>query len=60
MRNRVLFYGLVCFFATSPAWAQVGGALSGTVTDQFHAVVSGATVTVKNTGTGAVRGTIHR
>ena len=47
----------VCLLWMPPTWAQVGAALSGTVTDPSHAVVSGATVTVKNTGTGAVRGT---
>lgn len=40
-----------------PAWGQVGAALSGTVADQSQSAVMGAAVTVKNNGTGAVRGT---
>src|ERR1700722_8223602 len=43
-----------CF---SPLTAQVSAILSGTVTDQSAAVVSGATVTVKSVDTGAVRTT---
>ena len=46
-----------CFLSVSSVWAQVGAALSGTVTDPTHALVSAATVTVKNADTGAVRGT---
>src|SRR5579872_634520 len=45
-----------CLSASS-IWAQVGAALSGTVSDQSHALVSAATVTVKNLDTGAIRGT---
>ncbi len=40
------------------ASAQVGAALSGVVTDPSHAVISDATVTVKNSETGASRGTM--
>src|SRR5579863_5722264 len=49
---------LLCLFLASSAWAQVGAALSGTVTDPTHALVSAATVTVKNVDTGAVRSTM--
>jgi predicted porin len=41
-----------------PAWGQVAGTLSGIVRDQSQAVVSGAAVTVRNTGTGAASHTI--
>src|SRR3974390_518087 len=37
------------------AYAQVAATVSGTITDQSKAVVSGATVAVKNTDTGIVR-----
>ena len=40
-----------------PAFAQVGAALSGTVADQSKSAVPAAAVTVRNAGTGAVRGT---
>jgi len=45
---------LVC---TSPVWAQSGttGALTGVVTDPSGGVISGATVTLTNTGTGQTR-----
>jgi hypothetical protein len=47
---------LLCTFASTPATAQVTGAtLSGTVTDPSGAVVAGAQVEIKNTGTGIVR-----
>jgi len=45
------------FLCISPLWAQVGAGLLGTVTDPSHAVISGATVTVKNASTGASRST---
>ena len=38
-----------------PAHAQVSAQLSGLVTDPSGAAISGAAITVKNTGTGAVR-----
>jgi hypothetical protein len=57
MTSRLLF-GLVAGLLLMPSIrAQVGAALSGTVTDPSHAVVSAAAVTVKNADTGAVRGT---
>jgi len=57
MTSRLLF-GLVAGLLFMPSiWGQVGAALSGTVTDPSHAVVSAANVTVKNANTGAVRGT---
>ncbi len=55
MKRLVLSFTL-CLSASS-IWAQVGAALSGTVADQSHALVSAAAVTVKNTDTGAVRST---
>ena len=42
----------------SPVLAQVSSSLSGTVTDQSGGLVSSAVVTVKNTGTGAIRNTL--
>jgi hypothetical protein len=45
----------VSFFVTSSVFAQATGSLGGTVTDQNEAVVQGATVTVKNTGTSLTR-----
>lgn len=61
MRSRfVLNYGLpIAFFilATS-GFAQVSAVLSGTVTDQTGALVSGANVTAKDVETEAVRTTV--
>jgi hypothetical protein len=54
---RLSFLGLLlgpCFSSLS---AQVSAIVSGTVTDQSGAVVSGATVTVKSVDTGSVRTT---
>ena len=51
---RLLFF----LFCISTAWAQVSAVLSGTVTDQSGAVISGANVTVKNVDTGASRSTV--
>jgi hypothetical protein len=48
---------LIVLFCASSAWTQVSAVLSGTVTDQSGAVVSGAVVTVKSSGTGATRTT---
>jgi hypothetical protein len=46
------------FFAATPLRAQVDtGAILGTVTDQSGAVISGATVTLKNEGTNATLST---
>lgn len=42
----------------SPALAQVSAVISGTVTDQSGAVVSGAAVRAKDLGTGATRSTL--
>lgn len=55
MLSRLVFCLAVCLATIPQVWAQVGAALSGTVTDPSHAVVFGANVTVKNTDTGAVR-----
>ena len=57
LTKRLGLFFTLCLSASS-IWAQVGAALSGTVADQSHALVSAAAVTVKNTDTGAVRGTI--
>ena len=57
LSRRFYFCLAVCLAAMPAAWAQVGAALSGVVVDQSQSVVSGAAVTVKNTDTGAVRGT---
>jgi hypothetical protein len=47
-----------CFFVSVPVHAQVTGAtLSGTVTDASGAVVAGATVSTRNTATGATKDT---
>jgi hypothetical protein len=49
---------VVLFFAATPLRAQVDtGAILGTVTDQSGAVISGATVTLKNEGTNATLST---
>jgi predicted porin len=51
----IFFFCLVVSLALLPAaWAQAGAALSGVVTDPSQAVISGASVTVKNSKTGAV------
>src|SRR5262249_13935382 len=41
--------------ALTPAWAQLGASISGKVEDPAGMAVSGATVTVKNAETEAVR-----
>ena len=47
---------LVCVLATAVAPAQsISGRIGGTITDQAGAVISNATVTVTNEGTGAER-----
>ena len=51
---RLMFISLILAPALS---AQVSATLSGTVTDQSSATVSGAAVTVKNVETGAIRTT---
>ncbi len=55
--NKLLSFLVVCLSAAPLARAQVNAAISGTVTDPSQAAVSGATVAVKNTETGAVRTT---
>jgi len=55
---RKLAFSLALCLSVSSVWAQVSAALSGTVIDPTHALVSAATVTVKNADTGAVRGTM--
>lgn len=49
--------GLVCLFFSLPAFAQTGstGAVTGTVTDQQGAILSGVEVTVTNEATGEKR-----
>ena len=48
---------IVFVLATASACAQVSASLSGTVTDQTGATLSGSAITAKNVDTGAVRGT---
>ena len=50
--------GSLLFLCSLPAKAQVSASLSGRVTDQTGAVVSGATVTARNMDTGRSRSTI--
>ena len=46
----------LCLFVSVPIYSQVTGAtLTGTITDPSGAVVSGATISVRNTDTGATR-----
>ena len=49
---------IVFVLAAASACAQVSASLSGTVTDQSGATLSGSAVTAKNVDTGAVRGTV--
>ena len=53
----VLALFVFCTFLLPPCWAQVSATLSGTVTDQSGAFVSGAEVTVRSVETGAERTT---
>ena len=46
---------LLALLAVSPSFAQSTGALQGAVTDPSGAVVPGATITIRNTATGATR-----
>jgi hypothetical protein len=55
--SKLIFCFMACLGSVSLAWGQVSAALSGAVTDPSQAAVSGASVTVKNTDTGAVRDT---
>jgi outer membrane receptor protein involved in Fe transport len=48
-------FALVCFFAVAADAQTFRGTILGTVTDPTGAVVTGATVTAKNTGTGLER-----
>src|SRR5215813_11815056 len=55
---RVVFLSIL-LGSIGPAFSQSStGSISGTVTDQNHAVVQGATVFVKNTATGFARSTV--
>ena len=55
---RIVFLSIV-LGCVGPAFAQSStGSISGTVTDQNHAVVLGATVVAKNTATGFVRSAV--
>jgi hypothetical protein len=51
----VLAFLLSVFNTSAHAQTAGAGAISGTITDTSHSVVSGATVTVTNTDTGAAR-----
>lgn len=56
--RRVMLFSvllLVVVVGSSGAWAQFTSGVEGTVTDPTGAVVSGATVTIKNEETGAVQ-----
>jgi hypothetical protein len=56
--RRVMLLGvllLVVVVSASSAWAQFTSGIEGTVSDPTGAVVSGATVTIKNEDTGAVQ-----
>lgn len=61
-RNRIIL--LSAFFLAAfellsgAAWGQTSASLRGTVTDQSGAVISGAKVTLTNTGTGIARTTM--
>ena len=55
--NKFFLCLMVCAAGISSAWAQVAASLSGVVTDQSQAAVSGASVSVKNSDTGALRET---
>ena len=53
MRLRLATLALCLFISAAMAFGQVGnGTITGTVTDQAGAVIAGANVEVKNTGTG--------
>ena len=56
---RTVKRGIASFFL-SAAWlsAQGSAGLFGTVTDPSGGLIAGATVTVKNAGTGAIRRTV--
>jgi Carboxypeptidase regulatory-like domain/TonB-dependent Receptor Plug Domain len=55
-RSRVVFIGLIIALAAGvPARAQDTGTISGTVVDSSDQVLPGATITLTNEGTGAVR-----
>ena len=55
--GRIAQVTFLCLIFASAVSAQVTANLSGTVTDQSGATVSGADVTVKNVETGAIRNT---
>ena len=52
---KTFLFLVVSLLITQNLFAQATGSLSGTVTDQTGALVQGATVTVKNTGTNLTR-----
>ena len=54
----VIAFVCACLFLSSAANAQVSAGIAGRVTDQTGAVISGATVTVKNPETGLSRSTL--
>jgi Carboxypeptidase regulatory-like domain/TonB-dependent Receptor Plug Domain/TonB dependent receptor len=58
MLKRVGLAVALCLFASSALWAQATATISGRVVDQAGAVLPGATITVTNAATGAVRETV--
>lgn len=53
------FLALICILCSTYAWPQAGtGELTGLVTDPSGAVISGATLELTNSATGAVRSTV--
>jgi predicted porin len=54
-RSQIFLLLLWLAMGAFPAWAQTGASLSGVVTDQAGAALSGVTVTIKNAGTRETR-----
>src|SRR3984893_10384189 len=52
VRERILFLLVAVFFVAGGAQAEVGGKITGVVTDQSGSVIAGATVVITNAATG--------